>query len=602
MRSYFFWKLYATYVVLVVLTVATVGVLVGRRINHDSLDQVESELRVRALLLREVAAGSFNGADSLQARVIALGAAVQTRLTVIAADGTVLADSDEDPSTMDNHGNRPEVIQARVEGAGTSTRFSRTMAAQLMYYATAVNNDGQLVGYVRTSQSLTMIRQRLGEVWRIVFTVGLLVTVVALLFGVLITRRVTAPLLTMTNAAESIAGGRYSERVPASSRDEIGKLSNAFNRMAAELEKRIATITEDRGRLVAVLSGMVEGVVAVDRDLRVLLLNASAERILAVDSARSIGMPIVEVTTFRTVIETIAQAMREGQEVTDEISLHLDARERIVGLHAAPLRDGSPDATGVVLVLHDLTELRRLETVRTDFVANVSHELKTPITAIRGLVETVLDDGEMPLSTRSRFLNKAQEQSKRLSLLVTDLLTLSRLEAEDGVQQSETLELLSIVRGSVRTLQATAEAKEVRLDVDLPDSPVKVSGDRDALELVINNLLDNALKYTPAGGAVYVRVKTDGDGIVVEVEDSGIGIDKKHHDRIFERFYRVDKARSRELGGTGLGLSIVKHVCKVHGGTVGVRSAFGEGAIFTVRLPLITDSAKSDGSHTRVGL
>jgi two-component system phosphate regulon sensor histidine kinase PhoR len=306
--------------------------------------------------------------------------------------------------------------------------------------------------------------------------------------------------------------------------------------MAAELEERIATITEDSGRLLAVLSGMVEGVVAVDREMRVLLLNASAGQILDVDAESSIGKPIWEVTRLRKVNETIEQAFRNSTEVTGEIFLQHQARNRIVELHAAPLGYGDPDPRGVVLVLHEVTELRRLETVRQDFVANVSHELKTPITAIRGLIETVLDAAAMPTETRSRFLKKAQDQSKRLSLLVTDLLTLSRLESADGGLQPEVLELRELVLGSLWNLQPTAEAKQVRLIEDIPHNSVLVSGDWDLLELVMNNLLDNALKYTPAGGSVTVRFQLEQGSIAVEIADTGIGIAQEHHDRIFERF------------------------------------------------------------------
>ena len=592
-RSQFFWKLYASYVVLVVLAVATVGVLIGRRISSDSLGEVRTSLHTRAVLLSEVAARSFEEPDSLQQRVAAIGAAVETRLTVIAADGIVLADSDEDPSTMDNHGSRPEVLDAAAEGSGTSSRFSRTVASRMMYHALAVRESGELIGYVRAALPLTVVEERLGELRWVILSGGLIVVLAALLLGLFVTGRLTAPLIVMTRVAEAIAGGRYAERVETNSRDEIGKLSSAFNRMAAELEERIATITEDRGRLFAVLSGMVEGVVAVDRELRVLHLNASAERILDVDASTCIGKPIWEVTRFLKVNETIEQALREANEVTGEICLHQDSKNRIVELHAAPLRNGHTEPNGAVLVLHEVTELRRLETVRQDFVANVSHELKTPITAVRGLIETVLDDGEMTPEIRTRFLNKAQEQSMRLSLLVTDLLTLSRLESEDGVLQSDTLDFRDLVSGSVKSFQSTAEAKQVSLDVALPEEPVKLAGDWDALELVINNLLDNALKYTSTGGLVRVRMRGEPDEVFVEIEDSGIGIGPEHHDRIFERFYRVDKARSRELGGTGLGLSIVKHICKVHGGTVSVRSALGAGATFTVRLPL---SAEHDSS------
>ena len=459
MHSRFFWRLYSSYVAIVVLAVATAGILVGRRVTNDSLQEVEESLRVRAVLLGELASQSHQDADSLQLLVTSLGASIRTRLTVMTTDGTVIADSDRDPATMDNHATRPEVLAAAAEGSGTSTRFSRTVERNMMYYALAWRDAETLLGFVRSSLPLTTIQERLADLRWVIVSAGLLVTLVALLLGLVVTRRVTAPLLSMTDAAEAIAGGLYSERVEAGSRDEIGKLSSAFNKMASELERRIAAVTEDRGRLAAVLSGMVEGVVAVDREQRVLHLNASAERILDVDASSAIGKPIGEVTRFRKVNETIEKALHEVTEVTGEICLRQESRDRIVELHAAPLRNGSPDPRGAVLVLHEVTELRRLQTVRQDFVANVSHELKTPITAIRGLIETVLDDEQMPVEIRARFLNKVQDQSMRLSLLVTDLLTLSRLESEDGGLQRDELKLRDLVLGSVRNLQTTAEAE-----------------------------------------------------------------------------------------------------------------------------------------------
>lgn len=598
MQSRFFWRLYSSYVAIVVLAVATAGILVGRRITKDSLEEVEESLRVRAAFLSEVAYQTLGEPDSLQALVEDLHESVHTRLTVMTGDGTVVADSDEDPSRMENHGTRPEVMAAAAGGSGTSTRYSLTVEQRMMYHALAVRDGGELVGFVRSALPLTVIEERLADLRRTILSAGLAVTMVAMLLGLLITRNLTAPLLSMTEVADAIAGGLYSKRVETGPRDEIGKLSSAFNKMAAELEERIATITEDRGRLLAVLSGMVEGVVAVDREMRVLLLNASAGQILDVDAESSIGMPIWEVTSLRKVKKTIEQAFQNSTEVTGEIFLQHQARNRIVELHAAPLGYGDPDPRGVVLVLHEVTELRRLETVRQDFVANVSHELKTPITAIRGLIETVLDDAAMPTETRSRFLKKAQDQSKRLSLLVTDLLTLSRLESADGGLLPEVLELRELVLGCLRNLLPTAEAKQVKLIEDIPHDSVLVSGDWDLLELVMNNLLDNALKYTPAGGSVTVRFQLEPGSIAVEIADTGIGIAQEHHDRIFERFYRIDKARSRELGGTGLGLAIVKHICLAHGGTVSVESAPGAGAKFTVKLPITDKFAESGAKKT----
>jgi len=255
MQSRFFWRLYSSYVAIVVLAVVTAGVLVGRRITNDSLDEVEESLRVRAVLLGEVANQSLQDTDSMQTLVTSLGASIRTRLTVMTADGTVIADSDRDPSTMDNHATRPEVLAAAAEGSGTSTRFSRTVARRMMYHALAWRDGETLLGFVRSALPLTAIEERLADLRWVIVSAGLMATLAALLLGLVVTRRVTAPLLSMTDAAEAIAGGMYSERVETGARDEIGKLSSAFNKMASELERRIAAVTEDRGRLLAVLSG-----------------------------------------------------------------------------------------------------------------------------------------------------------------------------------------------------------------------------------------------------------------------------------------------------------------------------------------------------------
>jgi len=589
-KTRFLWKLYAGYSLLVLLAVVTVGVLVGRRITADTLREVERSLLVQAHLLQNIAVSALAGSGDadLQAEVRDLGDRIDSRLTVIRADGVVLADSEEEPSSMDNHGSRPEVVAARRDGVGVSTRFSRTVAANLMYVALPVTRGDDLLGYVRASLPLTIIRTRLNGLRGAVALGAIVAAGVALLFGLFVARRVTSPLTLMTLAAESIAAGDYGRRVGTKSSDEIGQLASSFNKMASELEKRVKTITEDRAKLLTVLGGMVEGVVAVDGDQKVVHLNAAAGRILGVAPTESIGKPIWEVTRVRKVGEALEQTLNHAREVSDELRLIGEPRDKIVDLHASPLQSGQGTLVGAVLVLHEVTELRRLETVRQDFVANVSHELKTPITAIRGLIDTVVEDQDMTVETRTRFLGKVQEQSKRLSLLVTDLLTLARLESADGMLESETLDLRDSVSRSISNFISAADERGIELLTDVPEAAVRVVGDYQALELVVNNLLDNALKYTPQGGKVWVRVDTDGRSALLEVEDTGIGIAREHQERIFERFYRVDKARSREVGGTGLGLSIVKHICKLLGGSVSIASDIGVGSIFRVRLPLST--------------
>jgi len=587
LRSRFFWKLYASYAALVVLGLIVVGVLTSRWVASDTVRETQRSLEVRARLLQDLATTALrDGADSvLRRHVVALGDETGTRITVIRADGVVVLDSDEDPVTMDDHGSRPEVLEAKDRGIGTATRFSRTIVANLMYVALAVPDTGATLGYVRTSVSLSAVRERMSALRDRLVLGGAFGALVALAIGLFVAQRVTRPLASMTAVAEAFSRGQYGQRVAQASNDELGVLASGFNRMAGQLEERMQTITEDRSKLLTILGGMVEGVVAVDSEQRVVHLNSAAGRILGVSPEASVGKPIWEITRIRQVGEAIEEALHQAHEVTVELDHETAAGERVVELQGAPLQNGHGGLVGAVLVLHDVTELRRLETVRQDFVANVSHELKTPITAIRGLIDTIVDDRAMPEETKTQFLLKIQNQSLRLSRLVTDLLTVARLESGAGLLETEPLDVASLVRRSAANFRTDADSNGIALSVEVPPEPVMVEGDGEALELMINNLLDNALKYTPGNGHVWARVSVDGDRAIIAVEDTGIGIAREHHDRVFERFYRVDKARSRELGGTGLGLSIVKHVCKAHGATIALASAPASGSTFTVNMP-----------------
>ncbi len=340
-------------------------------------------------------------------------------------------------------------------------------------------------------------------------------------------------------------------------------------------------------QLEMVINGLVEGVVAVDLNERVIHLNSSAARLLGVSARESLGKRLEELTDLENLSATVSRALRTRSESTGEAIVEMPANQRDLALEfdASPVRDRGGRIAGAVLSIHDITELRHLEHVRQDFVANVSHELKTPITAIRGLVETILTDDEMPGATQTRFLEKVHAQALRLSVLVTDLLTLARLESRDALLEPLPFDLREPIRTSIRACRSV-EVQTAQIEEDLSETPVIVRGDPESLRLVASNLLDNALKYTPAEGRIQIRLKRDVGRAILEVEDNGMGIAPKDRQRIFERFYRVDKARSRELGGTGLGLSIVKHVCLAHGGRVEVDSTSGKGSTFRVLLPL----------------
>ncbi|MCB1033474.1 MAG: HAMP domain-containing protein, partial [Acidobacteria bacterium] len=444
-----------------------------------------------------------------------------------------------------------------------------------------VSGAGPIVGFVRTSIPLTLLHTRRFRLQMGLLSGAAIAALLGLALSFPLARRVTRPLYSMTTVAESLAQGDYEQRVPVDSEDEVGTLARTFNHMAGELEERIQTIDRDRHQLLAILGSMVEGVVALDPEEQVVHMNRAAGQLLEADPAASVGRKIWELIRVPAISQALTEAMAGGVN-SGEARIAAEADDRILELHATPLRHSG----GAVLVLYDVTDLRRLEAMRRDFVANVSHELKTPVTAILGIIETILDDPDMGTATTERFLAKIRDNSRRLASLVSDLLTLSRLESGDRFLEHRILDLRRPLEEAVRSQYVHAEQKGVVLEVGLPEEEVKVRGDHEALREAIENLLSNAVRYSPQDGEVRIGLTRKATEVEITVCDNGPGIEPKHQERIFERFYRVDRARSREVGGTGLGLSIVKHISLSHGGSVAVESQPGEGSTFRIRLPL----------------
>jgi two-component system phosphate regulon sensor histidine kinase PhoR len=594
--SQLFWRLCAGYAVLIVVVTGVVGVLIETHAREAMLRDVRTLLASGAAYLRDTSApwlapGAPPSIDpaGLQERVKHLGDESGTRLTVIRADGTVIADSSVDPAKLDNHAARPEVQKALASGSSTIQRFSRTTGADMIYAALRVPSEGPAAGVVRTGLPVALVDERIWELRGLVLIGAALAALVGLALGLIFARRLSAPVTEVIDAVEAISRGGYGHVESPRPGDEIGRIALAVNRMSEELRERLGTITADRNKVLAILGSMVEGVVAVDGEERVVHMNAVAGRLLGTAPGDSVGRRIWEVT--RAVeIPRILELARESGEASGTAELGLDgsAERRVIELAASPLLDASGLRSGAVVVLHDVTELRRLEQVRRDFVANVSHELKTPLTAIRGLVETLIDDEAMQPATARRFAVKIRDQAQRLSALVTDLLTLARVEAADDSDSRErrALDLRGPLRECAARFAPLCTEKSVRLALEIPERPIHVRADEEDLRQIAGNLLDNAIKYTPSGGLVELRVVPGRNEVLIEVADTGIGIEPRHQDRIFERFYRVDKARSRELGGTGLGLSIVKHQVLALEGSISLSSTPGHGSTFRVRLPL----------------
>ena len=587
-RSRFSWKLTAAFLLPIFLSTAIAGGLSIRSMEENSKEEVRRSLVAQAAFLRNVARDRLlHPRESvLNQEVRSLGEEISARLTVIDVHGLVLADSQENPSSLDNLASRPEIMDVRSHGSGVATRYNHRLGATIMYLALPIEDNGRLLGYARASRSLSDIEQRLSRLRTLVVLGAALAMLAAAFLGLGLARNFVKPVTAMTAVAEGMARGDYNRRLPAARTDELGDLARALNRTAQSSQNRMETIITDRNKLLSLLKGMVEGVVAVDRDERVLQMNSAAGKILGASPETSVSKPIWEVTRVRQVCDTLSRTLKSGRDVRDELRLATRSQDQVVEMLASPLLDGEGELAGAVVVLHDVSDLNRLQTIRRDFVANASHELKTPIAAIRALVETLIDDQSMRSSDRAHFLSRIRNQSIRLSSLVTDLLTLSRLESSPGDPELRPIDLREPFRAAVQALRPTGEERGIVVHSEVSKSPVRILGDSEALVQLTTNLLDNAIKYTNRGGQVWVRLKTENGEALIEVQDTGMGIAPQDQVRVFERFYRVDKARSRELGGTGLGLSIVKHIAVIHQGQVFVESSPGIGSTFRASFPI----------------
>jgi two-component system phosphate regulon sensor histidine kinase PhoR len=506
-------------------------------------------------------------------------------MTVVDPDGKVLADSDQDPDHMETHRNRPEIERASRDGVGVGIHVSRTLGIPMMYLALRVDRDGETAGFVRVALPMQEVEERVAAIERLVWGIGLAVCTATLVITSLVVAGLTRPMKSLTTAAQGIAAGDYGQRVRVSSRDEVGTLADTFNRMSADLNQRVTQIRADQELLTTMLTVMVEGVVALDANQRVLFANEAARSMFGLGNQNMAGRPLWEMVRSSAVQQGL-QATCNGLQAWCRSEFELPSRERrIVAMHTTRL-PGDP-SPGIVMVCHDISELRRLENLRREFVANVSHELKTPLASIKAYVETLLSGAVLDPENNIPFLRRIDEQAERLHRLILDLLRLARVESGQEVFEITAVPLQELVAACVKEHESVANAKRITLKTETPTSSILVRADQEGVRTILDNLIDNAVKYTHEGGCVTIRWIADDSTARLQVADTGIGIAAQDQARIFERFYRVDKARSRDLGGTGLGLSIVKHLSQAFGGGVSVTSEVGTGSVFTVRLPLV---------------
>jgi two-component system phosphate regulon sensor histidine kinase PhoR len=580
-----FWQLFPTYLLITILSLLGAVWYASSSLREFHIVNVESDLEAKARLVANQVSVVSKDLAELDRRCKTLGQESGTRITIVLPDGTVAADSEESPARMENHADRHEVKEALAGETGASTRYSDTLGKNMMYVAIPMRENGSIVGVVRTSVPLATVGEALYPVYTQIVLVTVAIGLAAVGLSLIVARRIARPIEQIKKAAERFAGGDLAAQLPIPKSEEIGSLAQTMNRMAAQLIERIRTVTQQSSEQEAILSSMIEGVLAVDRDERIIRLNRAAARMLDLTAAEVEGQFIQEAVGNPAFRALVAEALSVDAPVEGDVTAGI-SEEKYLHCRSAVLKDSEGKASGVVVVLNDITQLRRFESMRREFVANVSHELKTPITSVKGFVETLQDGALEVREDAQRFLGIIANELDRLNSIIEDLLLLSRVE-QDMEKKDITLaetQVSDILKRALETCAMKAGEKAISIKLEC-DEGLVIEANALLLEHAVVNLVDNAIKYSDEGSSVEVKASGQDGGISIEVIDNGCGIEREHVPRVFERFYRVDRARSRKLGGTGLGLAIVKHIVQVHGGHVTVRSTPGEGSTFTINLP-----------------
>jgi two-component system, OmpR family, phosphate regulon sensor histidine kinase PhoR len=587
MRRRLIWQLYPSYLILVLVAILATGWYATRSMRQFHMTQTrQALLHQTALLVPQMQPLlAPMQPEALDALCKQLGRDLPSRITVVLPDGSVVADSEADPAIMENHGNRVEIIQAREGQVGTAVRLSETIGRRMMYLAVPLR-QGAPMGTVRVAIALTAIEEQLHALQMRIAAGGLVIVVLASLVCLWISRRISRPIEQMRRGASLFAAGDLTHRLTPPDTVELAGLAKAMNQMAGELAQRIQSVVRQRNETEAVLASMVEGVVALDHQESILHLNEAAARLLDAAPETTQGRTIQEVARNRELHQMVRETLARGETGDRDIAVH-GASERVLFTRCTPLLDAAGRRIGALLVMNDVTQLRRLETMRSDFAANVSHEIKTPLTAIQGFVETLAQGSVDDPKEAQRFLEIIQKHVRRLVDIIDDLMQLACLERGGRMDRTRlrTIDIKALLAVAVQLCLPRAEEKKIFVEVTCPEN-LAAPMDGPLMEQAVVNLLDNAIKYSPDNSRVTVWVETSERQICIHFKDQGIGIARKHLPRLFERFYRVDKARSRRVGGTGLGLAIVKHIVQAHGGQVTVESEQGRGSVFTLTIPM----------------
>ncbi|MED3650527.1 two-component system histidine kinase PnpS [Heyndrickxia sporothermodurans] len=580
-------KISFRFLLLLFFVLLAIGFFIGDLMKNTYMDMTRNQLFQDANIVSEFINSKEirKQSNELQEKVESFYAENQPRITIIDANGDVIADSEDNPAKMESHANRPEFkdIIKRHKKNAESIRFSETLGYNMMYVATPIQNDDQVVGVIRVAFTLQNIDHAIKKLW---LSLGLamgITLILASIIAISLAKGITRPIEDIIQVARRLSEKDYSSRVRAKTNGELEQLSIAINTLAKSLQHQMEEISENQQKLTGVLTNMVSGVMLINPEGRIVLVNPAMEKIIGSTADQLRGKLHIEAGKSFGLSQLIDQSLKKKIKIHDEVQMYYPD-QRILDAHLAPYLGANGEIKGIITVLHDITDIRRLEKMRSEFVANVSHELKTPITSLKGFAETLLDGAMYDPEIAKSFLTIIHDESERLHRLITDILHLSKIEQHQLPFHPEPLNVTGVIYETIDTIQEEINKKQ--LTIKLPNQkPVIIDAEKDRLQQIILNLVANAVTYTPDNGTIEIGIVEKDDQIELTVKDTGIGISKEELPRIFERFYRVDKARSRNSGGTGLGLAIVKHLVESHHGSIQVDSEEGKGTLFTITLP-----------------
>jgi two-component system phosphate regulon sensor histidine kinase PhoR len=584
-----YWKIAIPLIALVVLVMVVLGFYVVNSTRNTQINHLESQLVSEAKLVADISLPSFaepTQPENLDTIAKSIGNEIGTRITLILANGTVLGDTDQDPATMENHADRPEVVAALASGVGQSTRYSATLHENMMYVATTVTVQGKVLGIARVALPLTAVESSVNSTVITVAGALAIATLLVIVATILLTRMITRPVRQITRAAEDIASGKLDQRIPTRTNDEIGRLARAFNEMSSSVKNSMAVVASERSRFSAILSSLTDGVVMTDAEERIVLANPAAEKLFNFKEARVAGRPLIEAIPDHEIDNIVKNCLGTAHEQNTQLD---SITGRFLRAIAVPITTG--ETKGALVLFQDLTELRSLQTMRREFVGNISHELRTPLAAIKAIVDTLRDGAINDPEAATDFVNRLDVEVDGMTQMVSELIELSRIETGKIKLKLEPLNLNLLAEEVIARLGPQADRQQVSLSAELASGLPAVQVDKERIKQVMMNIIHNAIKFTPTGGKVVVSTKLDGELVTTQVSDTGIGISREDLPHIFERFFKADKSRS--TSGTGLGLAIAKHTVQIHGGSVWVQSEQGKGSTFGFSLPLKADHSTS---------